>query len=96
MKPTKKQIKQEVAKLKDLAPNIRQHSAFGDDNRAQIEAQIDVLEHDLYNDDIFETYDHSGVGEEILDAALSARDWLDGYGETKTLSEDWEGLDQRN
>lgn len=95
-KPTKKQIKQEIMKLKDLAPNIRQYSVFGGDNRAQIEAQIYVLEHNSDDDEVFGKFEHIGIEEEILGAALGAVQWLDGEYELDTLSEEWEALDQRN
>ena len=94
-KPTKKQIEKEIKKLKDLLPNIRAYSMFGTDNRTQLSAQIDVLEGGLDNAAIFDHFDHTGIDEEVLDAALAARQWLDGMGETKTLSEDWAALDRR-
>jgi len=94
MKPTKKQIKQEIKKLKDLAPNIRRFSAFGTDNKATIDAQINVLENNLGDNDIYDNYDCAGVDEETLSGALDAKQWLEGEYGMDTLSEDWEGLRQ--
>lgn len=94
MKPTKEQIKQEIEKLKELAPVIRQTSMFGNDNRAQIDVQICVLETLQDDADIYNKYDHAGIDEEILESALVARQWLNGEHEVNTLSEDWEVLRQ--
>jgi len=94
MKPTTEQIKQEIEKLKELAPVIRQTSAFGTNNRAAIEAQIKVLENLWDNDEIYDHYDHAGIDEEALDAAIGAQQWLDGEHDVDTLSEDWEVLRQ--
>lgn len=91
---TKEEIQKEVGKLKELLPNIRATSAFGTDNKAQLAAQIGVLEGNLSNNDICDRYDHSGIDEETHSAALEARQWLDGEYEEDTLSEDWEGLRQ--
>jgi len=92
--PSKKEIKQEIERLKDLLPNIRPYSAFGTDNKAQLAAQIKVLEEDMDNGGIYDEFDHSGIDEEVLMSALSAREWLDGNYDVDTLSEDWEGLRQ--
>jgi hypothetical protein len=93
MKPTQEQIEQEIAKLKDLQPNVKHYSSFGDDNQAQIAAQIQVLADNLDADDITERY--IVLGESLYEAAISARDWLNGEYGPETLSEDWEGLDTR-
>ena len=104
MRPTKKEIEEEIKKLKELAPVIRQTSLVGTNNkaqilvstnnRAQIEAQIKVLENLWDNDEIYDHYDHAGIEEEILDAAIGTRQWLDGEHDVDTLSEDWEVLRQ--
>jgi len=91
-KPDIKLIKKETKALKKLKPKIRPRSVFGTDNIAQIAAQIAVLENNLDDDEICDRYDHSGLDEEILEAALNARKWLDGDDETETLSEDWKCL----
>jgi hypothetical protein len=93
-KPSKKEIKQEIKQLKDLLSNIRPYSIFGTDNKAQLAAQIKVLEEDMDNNDIYDEFDYSGIDEEVLGSALNAREWLDGEYEEETLSEDWEGLRQ--
>lgn len=57
--------------------NVCPTSIFGDDNCAAVAAQIDVLENNLDNDDIYNKYDHVNSSEYILEAALDARQWLD-------------------
>ena len=91
---TKKEIQLEVEKLKELLPNIRPTSAFGTDNKAQLAAQIKVLEEDMDDSDIYDKFDHFGIDEETLSAALDARQWLDGDYSEETLSEGWEVLRQ--
>jgi hypothetical protein len=51
---------------------------FGDDNLGSVDAQIKVLEENLNNDRIYDAYDHAGSSEYILEAALAARQWIDG------------------
>ena len=91
---TTEEIKAEVEKLKELLPNIRPMSMFGDDNKAQLAAQIKVLENHWDNDDIYNEYDHAGIDEEIISSALDARQWLEGKHEAEFLSEGWEPLRQ--
>ena len=88
--PTREQIQEEIEKLKELKPKVRHHTAFGDDNRAAIGAEIKVMEMNLGEDEIYdryEDYQHS------LDAALYARYWLDGH-EKEAPSVGWEPLAQ--
>ena len=74
---TKDQIKKEIEALKTVRPNVRPRSAFGDDNLAQLDAQVAVLENDWDNNDIYDEYDRAGLSEEILSSALCARQWMD-------------------
>jgi len=92
-KPTLEQIQAEIEQLTAMCPKVRHYSAFGDDNRAAISAQIAVLEKLLDNDAIFDRYEQ-GSDEAILYAALDARQWLDGDFEDDTLSEGWQELVQ--
>jgi hypothetical protein len=87
MRPTKEQIEQEIERLEDLKLNVSHYSAFGDDNRAQIAAQIEVLVEGLSSDDIADRYI-----DEIYEAAISAWDWLENAHDDDTLSQDWEAL----
>jgi len=86
---TKKEIEKQIKALKDVRPKIVPRSAFGDDNLAQIDAQIAVLKENMDIDDIYSKYDHSGVSEETLDAAQTAREWRDGDSDIEDLAADW-------
>jgi len=73
---SKEQIQTEIEALKTVRPNVRPRSAFGDDNLGSVDAQIEVLLHDLDNADIYERYDHCDSSEYILESALAARQWI--------------------
>jgi len=108
--PTPERVKAEADALEAMKPRVRAHSAFGDDHRAAIDAQVTVLRLGLSSgmiEDRFspdETADDyvDGQGLNVLEAALRARDWLDGEdldqeppvapGEHQTLTADWESL----
>lgn len=93
MKPTQEQITAEIAKLKDLAPRIRQHDAFGGNNRAKIDAEIRVLEKNMTHDQIDEHWDGMSHHERDVNwDAHEARDWMDGESEEESLAAGWEGL----
>lgn len=85
MKPTEKQIADEIAKLKTQIPSIPP-SAFGDDNQGAARAQLDVLEARLGETAIYTKYDEPEFPEEglnqqeehCLNAALDAGKWLRG------------------
>lgn len=75
MAPSYDEIQAEVAKLKEMRPNVRHYTAFGDNNHAAIWAQINVMEEDLDEDDVYSFYDDN---EHVLGAALAAWEWLCG------------------
>ena len=92
-----KEIKAEIAALKKLKPKIRQYSAFGGDNHACVDAQIEVLESDMNADDIYNRADEGIAAEEELwndnvrDSAEVALKWK--LGESFVApSVDWEPL----
>lgn len=68
---------------------LPQHSFFGDDNWAQIDAQVSILSGKEDMDDFEEYSDlvEQGVPDEVYDAAQKASDWLDGT-ETEDLFEE--------
>ncbi len=53
-KRTPAEVKAEIAALQDLLPRIRSYSAFGDDNRALLQAEIDALEQGWEEDDVYD------------------------------------------
>lgn len=82
---TNEQINDEINALKTLKPTVRQFTAFGDDNHAAIDAQLDVLEGRLDHDDVYDIYgqpdDEDGedfLERYVLDAAIEAVDWMTG------------------
>jgi len=102
-KPTRKMIATEIQVLKELLPNVRRYTAFGDDNRAAIRAEVAVLEEDLDEDAIYERFqpindegepDESGNNRGELDAALGARQWLDSEKGSERPSIGWKPLVQ--
>ena len=86
---TQEEIKKEIEALKTVRPKVKPYSFFGDDNLAQLDAQIEVLEQDLDSDDISDRYDHAGISEEIVSAAFDARNWRDGESDVDSLAADW-------
>lgn len=88
--PTDKEIKKEIAQLKELKPDVRRFNVFNDDNHAKIDAQIRVLEEDLSEDDIYDEWPAEDGQDEVLrNSSLDARKWLDGESEDGAPSEGW-------
>lgn len=86
---SKKEIHKEIKALKDIRPKVRPRSAFGTDNLEQLDAQVDVLENNLGNEEIYDKYDRCKFGEETFSAALDARQWIEGKSEEESLAEDY-------
>jgi hypothetical protein len=93
MKPTDEQINAEIAALSDLQGRVRRYTAFGDDNRAAIIAQIGVLRNRRTVDDVYRDFHLSDYEQS---SALSAADWLSGDLAADELSpaDSWRGLEQ--
>ncbi len=91
-RPTPAQVKDEIAKLKKMKPNVRMTSNFGDNHHDAIDAQLDVLEEGLDNDEIYDRFEDGP--QNVLDAALEAMGWMDGgsYGEGERPSKEWKSL----
>lgn len=85
-KPTPKAIAAEVATLKAMKPKVKRYTFFGDDNHAAIDAQIQVLEQNLSDDEIGRRF--SG---EVQSEAFNARNWLEGDAGNPP-SKDWKEL----
>ena len=73
---TEEQIQKEIEALKAVRSNVRPTSTFGDDNLSSVDAQIDVLENVMDNDEIYDKYDRVSSSEYILEAALAAQQWI--------------------
>lgn len=88
---TPKEVNEEIIKLEEMKPGVRETSAFGDNHHDAIDAQIDVLEDNLTNDEIFDREDCGDWAENVRMAATDARDWFDGD-KDEPPSEDWKSL----
>jgi hypothetical protein len=85
--PTKTEIAAELLKLKEQRNTVRKFSAFGDNNQAKIDAQINVIENGWDEDDIDQM-----ISNEAHEDAMEARYWLDGQSLDGKPSESWESL----
>lgn len=75
MKPNKKQVEEEVKKLKELKPLVIPRSFFGDSNIDAIQAQIDTLEMEWDEDKIYNRFGDGERDMHVRNAALSALEW---------------------
>lgn len=80
---SQKEIDAELKRLTELKDQVPQYTMFGDDNRAAIEAQIEVLSEELDLDDIYQRSvededddDDSKWNLHTRDSALTAFQWL--------------------
>lgn len=91
-KPSQQEINLEITRLEKLLPRVRATSAFGDDNKAAVRADIAVLKEKLSEDDIYDRFEYDTGDEDEnrgeLDSALNARRWLDGQNKNPP-SKDW-------
>lgn len=91
-RPKQADIDAEIADLKAIKPKVRQFSMFGDNHHAAIDAQVEVLEKDPPEEEIHENADSEGWPDNIRDAAIEARHWLDGEFEYPHLVDAWKEL----
>lgn len=98
VQPTDEMVIVEIAVLQDLQARVRPFSVFGDDNRAAIGAQIDVLTGRMNTDQVIDRFGentiHRRFDQYVFEAALEAADWLAGMLTDDLLSpaENWKGL----
>jgi hypothetical protein len=90
MKPNQEQINAEIELLKEIKPKVRAYTMLGDDNRAAIQAAIEVLEKNLSGDDIWDRWPGERDCHERGNAD-DARRWMDGE-EKESPSEGWKTL----
>lgn len=94
---TNEQINTEITTLREMKPNVREYTAFGDSNHDAIEAQVDVLREHMSTDDVYDRFGEDAFEDEDefcqsdLDAALSAQQWLCGESE-EAPSAGWSSL----
>lgn len=99
MAKTKGEIDAEILKLENMMLKVRATTAFGDNNHNAIEAQIDTLECDFDEIDVFEIqgeedehgdFPDTEWSRHEADAALRAIGWRDG--DDPSPSEFWKDL----
>jgi len=90
-KPTANQISSEMKALREMKPRVRKETAFGEDNHAAIEAQIQVLGGALDLDDMDEKLDDDEWTQYAFDSAREALEWMEGDEEISP-SENWAPL----
>jgi len=93
MKRTEAEIQTQIEELTaiKLKPTFRRTTLFGDNNVEAIEAQIEVLEERLTDDDVTDRQDMEDFSEHAANSALDAANWLAGVDED-TPVKGWEGL----
>jgi hypothetical protein len=87
---TEKAIKDEIEVLMKIKPRIRQFTAFRDDNHAAIEAQIDVLNDRLDEEEIEKLWP-TDEQEHLNQSAVEAYRWMTGERD-EGLADEWEPL----
>lgn len=85
---TQEQIDEQVRLLKEVRPKIVPASMFGDDNLAQLDAAVRVLEKNMDDDDIWERWDRE-EDLSIRSSATNALNWLAGESENDNLANDY-------
>ncbi len=78
---TKKEIEKQIEEIKKAKTTTPARSAFGDDNHAAMDAQIEVLTKGMDADDVYakwEDGDNYDKNRNLIHAAESAVEWLDG------------------
>lgn len=89
---TDTEVLAEIEKLQRIKPHIRQYSFFGDDNKAAIQAEIDVLTERMNLEDVHHRFDP--CDQYVLESAMSAHDWMTGQLDPDLLdpSDNWTSL----
>lgn len=89
---TQKEIQAEIKKLEEMEPRVRRFTAFGDDNHAAIDAQLEVLKGDVEGEEFEDKIESGEWTEHDRDNAQQALDWLEERPEQHAPSEDWTEL----
>lgn len=91
---TEKQVKEEVAKLIEMKPFVREFTAFGDSNHERIDCEIRALKEDMDEDKTYDEWPEDEADMEKRNAAQYVIQWRDGD-EDEAPSKGWESLDSR-
>lgn len=92
-KRKKQEVQAEIEALRAIAakPTFRKTTLFGDSNTEAIEAQIDVLEDGLSEEDVSDLEESGDLTEHAATSARDASLWLYGENDDRPSAE-WEGL----
>lgn len=82
-------IEDQCRRLREVRQYVPSESAFGDDNLAAIDAQLDVLNKMLSPDEVDEEYENGD--EYVFNNAAQASQWLEGDDESNP-ADGWEPL----
>ena len=85
---TQEEIEKQIEALKEVRPKIRPTTAFGDDNLAALDAQLNVLEDCLDEDDIWDRWPKDEEDIHTREAALEAYRWTINESEADDLAKD--------
>jgi hypothetical protein len=91
---TTEEIQAELVRLRDLQNRVRRWNLFGEDNRAAIGVQIQVLDKRMSLDGIDAEWNSAmEYGDTPLhNAAVEAHDWYMGLSDEPAPSEGWQVL----
>ena len=73
---TKEEIQKEIQALKAVRSKVRPTSFFGDDNLAALDAQVQVLEEYMDEDEIWNEWPEEEAELHIRNLALEAWNWV--------------------
>ena len=86
-------ILEEIEGLEALKPRIIPRTGFGDDNIAAVDAQIEVLQSRMDEEQIHDRWPNVGDESHVLGSALDALGWMEDSSEREhpeSLVAEWE------
>ena len=75
---TAREIRDEIDALREIKPTVRRFTAFGDDNWAAIDRQIEALVDEWTDDNAYDALDEGDISEHEFQAASEAIAWVNG------------------
>ncbi len=86
---TQGEIKKALDELREIRPNVRPTTGFGESNLDALDAQIKVLEEAMDEDEIWREWPEEIEDERVRLCALDAWRWVKGEGDIENLAADW-------
>lgn len=93
--PSQKQIESEIKKLETIKPKIPRTNFFGDNNHDKIDAQIEVLQEELSEDEVYDRFEDEENPDRTMEIVSNARQaalWLIGESDDGAPSNGWKEL----